>query len=148
MGLSQSFSALALCRPSAHMLLTAPSPSPLPRIPCLSPPRGLCSCKGHSSLLNHHLLLHTGALHNKGENASPSPGHSAATGTLSAALQSTTASTYADTILSSTPFSGTFVAITPSKLVLSRPSLVAIFPDPKDTLHCSSYPASQAPLAL
>ena len=50
-------SALALCCPSPRLLVTAPSPSPLPGIPCLAPSQGRCPCSYHSSLLNQHLLL-------------------------------------------------------------------------------------------
>ena len=49
-------SALALRCLSPRLLLTAPSPSPLPGIPCLAPSQGLCTCSYHSSLLNQHLL--------------------------------------------------------------------------------------------
>ena len=57
---AQEFSAT----PSAYMLLTAPSPSCLFRIPCLLLilSQGLCSCNYHSSHLNHQLLLYLNIL--------------------------------------------------------------------------------------
>ena len=61
-------SALALCCPSPGLLLTAPSPSPLPGIPCLAPSQGLCTSSYHSSLLNQHLLpLHRSIPQHRGK---------------------------------------------------------------------------------
>ena len=61
-------SSLALCCLSASVLLTAPSPSPLPGIPCLAPSQGRCACSSHSSLLNQHLLpLHRSIPQHRGK---------------------------------------------------------------------------------
>ena len=142
-------SALAVSCPSACVLLTTSSPSPLLRIPCLAPSQGLCTYSYHSSVLNQNLFpLHRSIPQHRGKPTIFHPVLQLLAHYRLPFKVKLLQILQRYSLLSPLPWSfcPSHSAVTGLVMAIIN-ILILILPDPTDTLQCSSKPTSQASLA-